>query len=128
MCSHFWNKSIAVSSALAAAGVLTCAAALLEAFMPKGSLAAFLASMALFGMVVTGVVIGYMWVCDRLDNYFHGRLDRILSADKRGVTQHSSVDNKQDLPLRARNEVRLPLVLKTPSLGQPPRDDGHVLC
>ena len=82
MGSHFWNKSIAVSAALAAAGVLACAAASLNAVMPRGSLVAFLASTALLGLVVTGVAIGYAWICEKSEGYFEGRLDRLLSAGK----------------------------------------------
>jgi hypothetical protein len=82
MGSHFWNKSIAISAALAAAGVLACAAALLNAFVPRGSLVAFLASTALLGLVATGVAIGYVWVCEKSEGYFEGRLDRLLSIGK----------------------------------------------
>jgi len=82
MCSHSWNRLIAVSSALAAAGVLACAASLLDVFMPTGSLAGFLTRMALLGLVVTGVVIGYTWVCDKCESHFNGRLDRLLSRSK----------------------------------------------
>jgi hypothetical protein len=80
MSSQFWNKSIAISSALAAAGVLACAAAILEAVMPRGSLVAFLASTALLGLVVAGGAIGYAWVCEKCEGYFEGRLDRLQSA------------------------------------------------
>jgi hypothetical protein len=82
MCSHSPNKLIGVSSALAAAGVVTCAAALLDVFVPKGSLAGFLTSMALLALVVTGVVIGYTWVCDKCESYFNGSLDRLLRRGK----------------------------------------------
>jgi hypothetical protein len=78
MCSYS-SKLIASIAALAAAGLLTCAAAMLDAIMPKGSPTAFLASTALVGLAVTGVAIGYIWACDKCDSYFHGRLDRLLS-------------------------------------------------
>ena len=97
MCSHSWNKLIAVSAALAAAGVLTCAVAIRDAFMPKGSLAAFLASMALLGLAVTGVVIGYTWVCDKCESYFNGRLDRLLSMGKPETSCHVPIDKEQEL-------------------------------
>ena len=82
MCSHCWNKLIAVSSALAVAGVLACAAALLDVFIPRGSLVGFFTRMALLGFAVTGAVIGYTWVCDKCESYFNGRLDRLLSRSK----------------------------------------------
>jgi len=67
------NKLIAVSCSLAAAGVLACAVAIIDAFMPKGSLVGFLTGMALLALVVTAVVIGYTWVCDKCERYIHGR-------------------------------------------------------
>ena len=96
MYFHSW-KLIAVSSALAAAGVLACAAVILDTFMPKASLAAFLASMALLGLVVTGVVIGYTWACDKCESYFSGRLDRILSMGKPKASRHIPLDKEQEL-------------------------------
>ena len=78
MSSHYRNKLTAVSCAMAAAGILTCAAALLEVFIPGGSLVGFLARMALLGFAVTGIVIGYTWVCDKCESYFIGGLDRFL--------------------------------------------------
>ncbi len=82
MCSHCWNKLIVVSLGLAVAGVLMCAVALLNVFIPRGSLIGFLASMVLLGLMVTGVVIGYTWACDKCESYFRGRLDRLLDRSK----------------------------------------------
>jgi len=59
-----------------------CAVALLDVFVPRGSVVGFLASMALLGLIVTGVVIGYTWACDKCESYFSGRLDRLLSRRK----------------------------------------------
>ncbi len=78
MYAHPMNRLITVSSALAAAGILTCAAVILDVFMPKESLAAFLASMVFLGLAVTGVMIGFTWACDKCESYVGGRLDRIL--------------------------------------------------
>jgi hypothetical protein len=82
MCSHCWNKLIVVSLGLAVVGVLMCAVALLDVFIPRGSIVAFLASMAILGLIVAGVVIGYTWACDKCEAYFNGRLDRLLSRGK----------------------------------------------
>jgi hypothetical protein len=77
MYSHFRNnKLIAASCALAAAGMLACAVAILDVFMPKGSLAGFLVGMALLALAVTGVVIGYIWVCEKCERYFKRRFHR----------------------------------------------------
>jgi len=82
MCSHCWNKLIVVSSALAAAGILVCAGALLDAFIPRGSVLGFLTWMVVLGIIVIGTVVGYTWVCDKCEGYFNGRLDRLLSRSK----------------------------------------------
>ena len=82
MCSHCWNKLIAVSVALAAAGILACAGALLDAFIPRGSVLGFLTWMVMLGIIVIGTVVGYTWVCDKCEGYFNGRLDRLLSRCK----------------------------------------------
>jgi hypothetical protein len=73
---------IAISSALAAAGILACAGALLDAFIPRGSVFGFLTWMVALGIIVIGTVVGYTWVCDKCEGYFNGRLDRLLSRSK----------------------------------------------
>ena len=71
-----------MSFALAAAGFLSCAAALLDAFIPRGSVLGFLTWMVVLGIIVIGTVIGYTWACDKCESYFSGRLDRLLSRGK----------------------------------------------
>jgi uncharacterized membrane protein YphA (DoxX/SURF4 family) len=72
MCSQSWNKLMAISFALAAAGFLTCAAALVEVFLPTGSLVGFLARMALLGLAVAAAVSGFTWACGKCESYFEG--------------------------------------------------------
>jgi hypothetical protein len=74
------RKLIAVSCALAAAGILACAVAVVDTLLPRGSIVGFLLGMALLGFVVTGVVIGYTWVCDQCERYVSGRLPRLLQC------------------------------------------------
>jgi hypothetical protein len=62
--------------------------------MPKVSLAAFLASMALLGLAVAGVLIGYTWACDRCESYFNGRLDRLLSKGMPKTSPHVPLDKE----------------------------------
>ncbi len=97
MCLHAWNKLIAVSSALAGAGVLACAAAILDVSMPKASLAAFLARMALIGLAVTTVMLAFNWVCDKCESYFHGQVDRLLSKGQPETSRRIAVKKEQEL-------------------------------
>jgi hypothetical protein len=81
MHSNSWDKKlIAASAALAAAGVLVCAAALLDALLPRQSLAGFFTYLALIGLLVTGVAVGYVWVCDKCERRGDGRVDRLLGS------------------------------------------------
>ena len=98
MCSHTWNKLITISFALAAGGGLACAGALLDVFMPSGSLIGFLARMLVLGVAITGVVIGFTWGCDKCESYFSGRLDRLLG---RNILDRGDADN-------LRTEIRPP--------------------
>lgn len=82
MSSPSSNKFIAISAALGAAGLLTCAGALIDAFLSNGSLAGFLMGMLLLAFVVTGVVIGYTWACDRCESAFNAWLDRVRGRGK----------------------------------------------
>ena len=96
MCSHSWNKLIAASSALAAAGVLTCGAASFDVFLPKGTLTAFLASMALLGLLVSGVVIGFTWACDRYESHAQERLiDSIRPLEAPGRNTDYSIVSRR---------------------------------
>jgi len=65
--------------------------------MPKVSLAAFLASIALLGLAVMGVLIAYTWACDKCESYFNGRLDRLLSMRKPELRRHVPIDKEQKL-------------------------------
>ena len=82
MRSHSLNKLIIVSFALAAGGILACAGALLDVFVPSGSFVGFLIKMVVLGFAVTGTMIGYAWLCDKCESYFSGRLDRLLGRSK----------------------------------------------
>jgi hypothetical protein len=75
---------------MAAAGILACAGALLDAFIPKGSVLGFLTWMVVLGIIVIGTVVGYTWVCDKCESYFNGRLDRLFGKSKRN---HSDTEN-----------------------------------
>ncbi len=78
-----WNRMIVVSSSLAAAGILVCIAAMLNALVPKGSIlgyAGWTVGLAAAAILVAG---GYMWVCDKCEDYLSERLDRLLAKGSR---------------------------------------------
>jgi hypothetical protein len=67
MAVRFKQRLLATSVALAAAGILTCVACLLEVFMPHGSLAAFLASLVTAGIAVGAIMACFVWGCEKLE-------------------------------------------------------------
>ncbi len=75
-----------VSFALAAVGILTCIAALLDAIVPKGSVWALAAVVA---VVIALVMVAYVWVCDKCEDCLSGRFDwlrRMKRQTPRGAT------------------------------------------
>jgi hypothetical protein len=84
MNGRTWNKMLVVSLSLAGAGVLACAAALFDTLVPKGSVLGFLGGMAALGIVVTAVVVGFVWVCDKCEAYLSDYTDRLLSMRQQG--------------------------------------------
>jgi hypothetical protein len=62
------NKMLVVSLSLAAAGMLACIAAVYDSFVPKGSLVAFFATMLPLGLLVAGLVVVFVWLCERFES------------------------------------------------------------
>ena len=91
MSPQWWNRLIAASCALAAAGILACGFALLHILTPIGSMLDFLAGIVLLALVVVGVMIGYSWVCKKCEDLPEKRLDRIVAAGKANRRQASQV-------------------------------------
>lgn len=83
MCSHSWNKTLVTGSAIAGSGILACLTALLGVVMPHGSTISFFVSFVLLGLAVTGVVVGFTWVCDRWERHDSARLESLLDTGKR---------------------------------------------
>jgi hypothetical protein len=91
-----WNRIFAVSSCLAAAGGVTCLAILYNLLVPRGSLLAFLAAAVPLGCAVVAVVLGFMWTCEKCEEYLSRRAERWFGA--RAVQQSAMGDNS--LPFR----------------------------
>jgi hypothetical protein len=98
MFSNPWNKLIAISWALAAAGVLACIGALVNVFVPHASLLGFLFWIAVLGIAVLGIVIAYAWVCNKSHSTFDERIDRL--AKKNGL-KHKIIFNAKWIGPRA---------------------------
>ena len=75
MYSPSRNNLIATGFALAGAGVVACAGALLDAFVPRSSVLGFLTWLAVMGSVVIGTIIGYAWACDRCESHINERIE-----------------------------------------------------
>jgi hypothetical protein len=129
MCSHCWNKLIVVSLALAVAGVLMCAVALLDVFIPRGSVAGFLVSMTLLAIIVTGVVISYTWACDKCESYFTGRLDRLLSRSQPNRSETANLGSATSTqPAEPRGVGDPRFIPGTPQPPAPSERYGPTLC
>jgi hypothetical protein len=121
MYSNSWGKLIAVSSALAAAGLLACSAALLDVLIPGASPVEFLTRVALLGVAVTAVVIGYTWACDKWGGQFNGRLDRRIRIGKLDRNAASGPEAMVSRPEPKDTPDRVP----APDALQPPMFHGR---
>ncbi len=72
MCVHCRNRALVIGLVLSASGILTCAMALAEIFLPRGTTIAVLVSIPLFGAAALGVLVAFAWTCELLDR--HGGL------------------------------------------------------
>jgi len=71
MFRHPWKKVIVGSFAIGVAGILTCISALLGVLVPTWSLGAFITVLISLGLVVVGILVGFVWVCDKCEDYFN---------------------------------------------------------
>lgn len=112
MYGHSWDKLIAISWALAAAGFVACAGALLDAFVPRNSLLGFLTWMVGLGIVAVGSAAGYAWICDRCGRSFEQRIDRLMAGRRLnrddGTASISTTEAKAPLGERGRNHDSQP--------------------
>jgi hypothetical protein len=90
MHGHSWNRLIAASWALAAAGILACAGALLDAFLPRGSILGVLAWIAVLALVVAGTIAGFVWGCDKCERTFDDRIDRMMEKGSKRMARRDT--------------------------------------
>ena len=71
------NRVLITSVVLAAAGVLACVASLFNAWVPKGSLLAFVVALPLLALAIIGVMVGFV-KAEKCEDWLHGRRDPTL--------------------------------------------------
>ena len=74
------NKFVVASLALATGGILACTAAVAGVFLPSGSVAAFVATTALLGVIVGVLVAGFAWLCDKFEGRGIDHVDTIFDT------------------------------------------------
>ncbi len=103
MFSLLKNKVFMVSLSLAVAGILACTGALLDVYMPKGSVVGFFLHLFLLGSVVLGLLIGFTWVCDWRDEYLERYFDKILDKGNQKVNREKHPGGNQEGAVGAGN-------------------------
>jgi hypothetical protein len=94
MNGYSWKKLIISSFALGAAGMLTCVAALLSDLVPTWSILAFIAVLIPLGLIIVGILAAFVWICDKCEDYFGGRIDKMLDVDKPKPKVEKQSDDK----------------------------------
>jgi len=83
MYGHSWKKVIVSSFALGVAGIMTCISALLSDLVPTWSVLAFIAVLIPLGLAIVGILAGFVWLCDKCEEYFNEKKDKLLEGGKR---------------------------------------------
>jgi hypothetical protein len=83
MYGKSWKKVIVSSFVLSVAGIMTCMSALLSDLVPAWSMLAFLAVLIPLGLAIVGILAGFVWICDKCENYFADRKEKLLDPGNR---------------------------------------------
>jgi hypothetical protein len=83
MYGNSWKKVIVGSFVLGFAGIMTCISALLSELVPAWSVLAFIAVLIPLGFVIVGILAGFVWFCDKLEDYLTENKDKLLEGQKR---------------------------------------------
>ena len=86
MTGQLRNRVFVVSLALFTGGALACAAAILDAFLPNGSWVVFLTTLGGLGVLVTALVAGFAWACEKWGGSGEARIDALLARGKRAAS------------------------------------------
>ncbi len=83
MYGNSWKKVIISSFVLGVAGILTCISALLSDFVPAWSVLAFISVLIPLGLAIVGILAGFVWLCDKCEDYLNENKDKLLEGGKR---------------------------------------------
>jgi hypothetical protein len=111
-----------ISFSLGAAGILTCVAILVDSLFPTGSVVMAMASLAALGVAILVVVAGYVWVCDKCQDYLSERLDRLLGEGP-GEPRDKGISKKLLAPETEREDAGRQR--KVPPAPQPDGNRGR---
>jgi hypothetical protein len=81
---------LVISFSVAAAGILVCAAGLLDILVPTASIWWFMLRMVALAAAIILIVSEYVWACDKCEDYLSGRIDRLLSMKRQDPTNATS--------------------------------------
>ena len=70
------NRLLVTSLALAAAGLLTCVACVLDIILPHATLAGFLGLLCTAAIVIVAIMVSFAWSFEKLENRTEDRLRR----------------------------------------------------
>ena len=62
---------------------MTCISALLSDLVPTWSVLAFIAVLIPLGLVIVGILAGFVWLCDKFEDYSNEKKDNLLEGRKR---------------------------------------------
>ncbi len=79
MDSHPFNRLLVITLALPAAILITGSAAILDYLFPRGSSLSFLEAMLPLGLVIAGVIVGFVWACDKCESWLQPDAEEALS-------------------------------------------------
>ncbi|MGD0516373.1 MAG: hypothetical protein ABSA26_02455 [Thermoguttaceae bacterium] len=95
MYGHSWKKVIVSSFALGVAGIMTCISALLSDLVPTWSVLAFIAVLIPLGLAIVGILAGFVWLCDKFEDYLNEKKDKRLDGGKRKSDKEISPNDQQ---------------------------------
>ncbi len=83
MYGNSWKKVIISSFVLGVAGIMTCISALLSDLVPAWSVLAFIAVLIPLGLVIVGILAGFVWLGDKFEDYLDEKENNLLEGRKR---------------------------------------------